>query len=157
MKFDSINQFTLHSSTCLVLQSSRAFKAKFTISTKTGRTTHSDFGRCRWTLLIDDSGGSRWVGCGDELGVMIWIRFCLLDPWQDFSVCLLHKFKFCEFSMCFNRQSSCCWFVNEMNLFHWKKEIKRRKYFRHLVFGVFLMDVIKRWRPKRRKKIMKRP
>lgn len=123
--------------TCLVLQSSLAFKAKFTISTNTGKTTHSDFGLCRcWTLLIDDSGGSLWVGGGDELGVMIWIRFCLLVPWHDFSVCLLHKFKFCECSMCFSKQSSCCWFVNEMNRFHCEGKMRNRwKWFSALSFG----------------------
>lgn len=82
----------------LVLQSSRAFKANFTISTKTGRTTHSNllppFGTtfnddddgCVLMIDVDESVVSRieeeegcdddddgcgCVGGGDEFGVTI--------------------------------------------------------------------------------------
>lgn len=104
-----------------VLQSSRDFKASLTMSTKTGRTTHSILGLCCKALLIDGSN-VLWALGWNELGVTIWTCFCFLVliwmPLLDVSVCLLHKFKFWEFSMCFNKQSSCCWFDNEMNRFH---------------------------------------
>lgn len=108
-------------------QSSRAFKANLTISMKTGSTTHSSFDG--WFFMIEDDGVddsivSRlwWMVVGDELGVTIWILFCLFSTIRfDFSVCLFHKFKFCECSICFNRQSSCCWLVPERIFFHWKR------------------------------------
>lgn len=112
----------------LVLQSSLALNANLTISTNTGRTTHSSFGFWFCNLVIDDDVvGVRWVGVSVEFGEMIWICFrsffmqLLLRPLLDVSVCLLHKFKSCECSMCFNKQSSCCWFVNGTKRFHCRK------------------------------------
>lgn len=121
-----------------VLQSSRAFIANLTMSSNTGSTTHSNLfvvPTFDWLFMIDCSVlvlgvvvFERFrVEGGDELGVMIWMRFCFLfkllkPPLDDFSVCLFHKFKFWEFSMCFNRQSICCWFVDDRIFFHYKLE-----------------------------------
>lgn len=146
-KFPALN-------TCLVLQSSRVFSASFTMSIKTGRTTHSDFvallvdatadDNCELLQLIDGSE-KMLVSCivdvwgGDELGVMNVIRFSRLPVdvvacW----VCFFHKFKSCECSMCLKRQSSCCWFDNEMRRWShcWsggkrRKKVKTEQYIFH--------------------------
>lgn len=109
-----------------MLQSSRAFKANFTISIKLGNATQSNFCFC-WTL-IDGSGASvRGMLIDDEFVVMLWIRFCLfpllltLPPCISnklFSVCFFHKFKFWEFSICFWRHSRCCLFAAVTKWFH---------------------------------------
>lgn len=131
-----LNNNIIMIATYRVLQSSLAFKANFTISTNTGRTTHSnlfppfitfivdDDEDDGWVLMMDDDSVNSFAGCcggGDELGVIIWIRFAFLPTlWLtfDFSVCLLHKFKFCECSMWVKRQSSWCWLVAGRIFFH---------------------------------------
>lgn len=109
-----------------VLQSSRAFKANLTMSTNTGNTTHSSFGLWCCNLVIDGVFWLLWVGVvAVAPSERIWICFrslieLLLSPLLAVSVCLLHKFRSCECSMCFNKQSSCCWFVNGTKRFHCK-------------------------------------
>lgn len=93
-RFGPINQFAIHSSPYRVLQSSRAFKANLTMSTNTGRTTHSSLGLWCCNLVIDDAVWLLWA----SVDGMIWICFrslfmllLLLRPLLDVSVCLRHK------------------------------------------------------------------
>lgn len=107
------------------------------MSSNTGSTTHSNLlfpvpifdwlFMIDWSLVVDvvERIWVELVDGGDEFGVIIWILFCfrlklLLD---DLSVCLFHRFRFCDCSMCFSKQSICCWFVAESIFFHWKKKV----------------------------------
>ena len=99
----------------LVQQSSRAFKANRTISTKTGRTTHS-FDGFGWVWVILGVLG------GVEFGVIIWTLFCLLAlefvlEWilPEHSVCLFHSLL--EPSACRCMILS-CWLVVVDSLLH---------------------------------------